>query len=196
MEVVSIKLEFPALISLAKIDDKEHYQIRPLFFGYTTVAHRRFEGAMSKFRASLQKYLKGYELKGDTLDELNWFRFNPKVEYKVYNLTIPILGRQFQQGLFGIALFELQNIIFACVPHLNNFMFIAKKDKKGQINLIEQAPKRIGAVLKRLKERNPDEYNFSNYTSSSKEFITTLELTSSIKNMDFGFEKKINHFLL
>jgi len=187
---VPFNLEFPALVSLVRREGKEQYESVPLFFNLTMQAHPRFEGSISKLKTYLQKIVKGFVLERDTADEMIWFRFNPTIDYQIFNLNVPLPGKKNQQGRFGIALFEVRNILFANLPHLGGFTYIIEKDKKSRFQLEQQATKIISLLLKRFQANDPNNFNFDTYTSPEKEFITTIEVQIQVEHDNFSFAKK------
>ena len=194
MDIVPLNLKFPIHVSLINVDGKEVYQLKPLFFSYTTIVHRRFESAMSKFRSALQNTFKDWEMDFDSFDEVQWFMLHPKIDFKVLDLTIPLKGRLTKNGKFGVALFEMHHLTFACLPLFQNFIFIVKKNERGKYDIAEQAAHSIGKLLPFFQEEEGDAYDFSNYLSTSKEFITDIESTVQINLRGFGFEKPNNRF--
>lgn len=184
---VQLNLEFPALVSLIKNEVKEQYQSTPLFFSFSSYAHPRFEGSVSKMKSAIQNAVKGYILESDTLDDLIWFRFNPTIDYQIFNLTIPIPGKKDQQGRFGIAFFELHNITFASLPHFNGTMYVVEKNKKNRFNLEQQATKVISQLLKKYHSNEPSEFDFNHYTSPEKEFVTSVEIPIQAVHDNYSF---------
>jgi ATP-dependent Clp protease ATP-binding subunit ClpC len=184
---VQLNLEFPALVSLVKNEEKEQYQSTPLFFSFSSYAHPRFEGSISKMKSAIQNAVKGYVLESVTLDDIIWFRFNPTIDYQIFNLTIPIPGKKDQQGRFGIAFFELHNITFASLPHFNGTMYVVEKNKKSRFHLEQQATKVISQLLKKYQSNEPSEFDFDHYTSPEKEFVTSVEIPIQTVHDKFSF---------
>jgi ATP-dependent Clp protease ATP-binding subunit ClpC len=184
---VPINLEFPALVSLVKNEEKEQYQSTPLFFSFISYLHPRFEGSVSKMKSAIQNVVKGYILEDDTLDDLIWFRFNPTVDYQIFNLTIPIPGKKDQLGRFGVAFFELNNITFASLPHFNGAMYVVEKSTKSRSSLEKQATKVISQLLKKYQANDPTDFDFNNYLSPEKEFVTSVEIPIQAVHDDFSF---------
>ncbi len=184
---IPLNLEFPALVSLVKNEGKEQYQSTPLFFSFTSYVHPRFEGSVSKMKSAIQNVVKGYVLESDTLDDLIWFRFNPTIDFQIFNLTIPIPGKKDQDGRFGIAFFELNKITFASLPHFNGAMYIVENNKKNRFNLEKQATKVISQLLKKYQANDPSDFDFNDYTSPEKEFVTSVEIPIQAVHDDFSF---------
>lgn len=189
---IPINLEFPALVSLVRNEGKEQYQSTPLFFSFSSYLHPRFEGSISKMKSAIQNAVKGYVLESDTIDDLIWFRFNPTIDYQIFNLSIPMPGKKDQTGRFGVAFFELQNITFASLPHFNGAMYIVEKNKKSRFNLEKQATKIISQLLIKYQTNTPNEFDFENYTSPEKEFVTSIEIPIQAMHDDFSFISRNN----
>ena len=143
MPLTKVNIEFPIHVSHIKVDGKEQYQIRPLFFDLFSVVDRRFETALNRFQQILQKQYKGIELNDGTIDRLNWFRFSPKVIFNIYDLEIPLKQKQTFKGKYGVVTFEIKGINIACLPRMNCFMFILNKDYKGRYNVQAQTIKAV-----------------------------------------------------
>lgn len=189
---IPINLEFPALVSLIRNEGKEQYQSTPLFFSFSNYLHPRFEGSISKMKSAIQNAVKGYVLESDTIDDLIWFRFNPTIDYQIFNLSIPMPGKKDQVGRFGIAFFELQDITFASLPHFNGAMYVVEKNKKNRFNLEKQATKIISQLLLKYQTNAPNEFEFENYTSPEKEFVTSIEIPIQAIHDDFSFISQKN----
>lgn len=194
MDITPLDFKFPVHVSLAKVEGKEIYHLKPLFFAYSTMAHRRFEGAMSKIKSSILNTFKGWTLDYDSFDEVLWMIFHPKIDFQVLHLTVPLKGRLTKTGKFGIAVFNVRNHTFACLPKFQNFIFMVSKNEKNKFNLEEQAAPIIGKLLQRYQEEDIESYDFSNYTSTSKEFITEVEVTVQIGHEKYGFQPPANSF--
>ena len=115
-------------------------------------------------------------MSGETLDRLNWFRFSPKVDFKIYELFIPIKQKRIFKGNYGIAVFEIKGLKIACLPRMHSFMFILEKNEKGKYDLKGQATKVIKNLMKNYEEYEGDAFDIKNYTSLKKEFVNSLSL--------------------
>ncbi|MEM6965017.1 MAG: AAA family ATPase [Bacteroidota bacterium] len=187
MTAIPIQLEFPLHVSQIKVDGQDQYLIKPLFFSHTSIVHRRFDSALSRMKVAIQGVWKGVELDRDTITQLYWFKFNPKIDYRVYDLEIPLKGKNFRTGKFGIALFEIQNLTIACLPHFKSFMFMIEKNERGKIDIKTLAPPIISKLLKLYEAQDPEDFNFENFVSSPKEFTTIIKIKIQGKNLPFGF---------
>ena len=192
MPLTKVKIEFPIHVSNIKVDGKNQYQIKPLFFDLFSVVDRRFETALNRFQQILQKQYKGLELNSETLDKLNWFRFSPKVDFNVYDLEIPLGKKQDFKGQYGIATFKIKGIKIACLPRMNCFMFILAKDYRGKYNIQEQAVGVIKRLMVRYKDYEGEEYDIKNYTSTKKEFVNSFTSQFYVKpsELKFASQKK------
>ena len=94
---------------------------------------------MSRIRSSVLKTFKGWSLDYDSFDEVLWLMFHPKVDFQLLTLTIPLKGRLTKTGKFGIAIFNIRHLTFACLPKFKNFIFMVNKNEKNKFNISEQA---------------------------------------------------------
>jgi len=101
-----ITMDVPVLVRQLKIEGKLNYQIRPLFFSYPTVTHRRYEKVEEAFRKEMKYYFQNFQLTRQTLPSYLWFRFNPGLKFNVKHIEFS-LGKQYIRGDFGYAVFEL-----------------------------------------------------------------------------------------
>jgi len=135
MSSVPIKINFPVHISQVKAEGKIQFQARPLFFRHSNIIHTRYDAAIRKLANSIQNGLQGTDIDTGTIKEINWLRFLPKIDFQVYDLTIPLKGKKTKNGKFALAIFELQNLKIGCLPKFDNFMFVFKKNEKGKIDI-------------------------------------------------------------
>lgn len=187
-----VALTIPVLVQDVVIEEKPHYYIRPLFLSYPIATNHRFELAVNQFKKEVKNYFKGYILDRQSADRLLWYLFNPETQYKQFSLRFNI-GKQFIEGIFGVAYFELNNFLFVCLPKLANFMFIATKDKNGKINLEEQVEKVAQKKLREIRDENQSEFDPKIYFSSKKDFFTTIKVNINIGNTGFKFEQTSDH---
>lgn len=186
MKSVPINLEVPIYVSSITVSGKPQFRLKPLLFNYITVDHKRFESAMSRMRQSVQNSFKGISINRDTMDHLNWFMFNPKVSSKVYHLDVIVKKKKYT-GKFAVATFETNGIEFGVLPKFNNFIFILEENDSGKYDIKTQANQVIEKLLERYLNESPDSFNFHEYISTSKEFITALDVGIQVKFEDFGF---------
>ena len=187
MSLAKVNIEFPIHVSNVKVDGKDQYQIKPLFFDLFSVVERRFETALHRFEHILQKQYKGIELSNETMDRLNWFKFAPKVDFQIHELYIPLKQKQFFKGNYGIAVFEIKGLKVACLPSMHSFMFILEKDKKGRVHLKDQATKVIKELMENYKDYEGDAFDLKNYTSFRKEFINNIQSHLYVQTRDLKF---------
>ena len=80
----------PTLVQTTLIDEKEHYQIRPLFLHAPMVVHRRFSGAESKFKKELKTHFKRFRIHRDNANQLLWFFFHPELNFKTKRFAFTV----------------------------------------------------------------------------------------------------------
>ena len=187
MPTTKVKIEFPIHVSHVKVNGQNQYQIKPLFFELFAILNRRFEFAINKFQKTLKYQYSDIELDRDSLSKLNWFRFSPEINFKIYDLLIPLKRKQFFKGKYGIAVFELQGHYIACLPQMHSFMFLLEKNEKGKINVEEQATKVIQKLMERYRDYEGDEFDINNYTSTRKEFVNSFQSFLYVKPRELKF---------
>lgn len=183
-----VNLNIPTLVQDIKVEEKPHYYLRPLFIGFPVAIHRRFDFAMSQFQKEIKGFFKGYSVNRQNLDQLLWFMFNPDLTYKQYFFEFN-LGSQFVEGNFAVVSFQMQNLVFICLPNLDNYMFIGVQDKYGEVDVASQAEQAIRKLLRILKEDEGSDFQAENYFSTKKEFVTNVAVNVNIGFAPFKFEQ-------
>lgn len=182
----SIPIDLPVLVQNIAVEGVKQYYLKPLFLSYPIVTHRRYERAVAKFQSELRHMFKGFQVSRANMDELLWYRFNPKVEYKAYPMTFTV-NKSFVKGSFGIAHFMLQDLCFVCLPAFNNYIFIAEKNEYDRYDIPTQAEKVIKSFF---KEEVQDEGFFEPeaYFSDKNEFVSYVQVQLSVTAAPFPFE--------
>jgi ATP-dependent Clp protease ATP-binding subunit ClpC len=188
-----VSLKFPVLVKSIDIDDKPHYHLRPLFISHPIVNHQRFKSAMSKLRSEIKHYFRGFILNQGNAEYLQWYMFNPSIEYKQFTLDLN-LGKTFVSGNFGVVYFKVKNLPVVFLPNVKQFMFIPETDEQGHIHLEEQVRKVVLRLLKEEKAAFKDDFTIEHYLSDKKEFVTEFDTSLNISHSDFKFKQKDQNF--
>ncbi|MFT6357720.1 MAG: ATP-dependent Clp protease ATP-binding subunit ClpC, partial [Saprospiraceae bacterium] len=186
MPIVTINI--PTLIKNAPIDNVEHYHLRPLFFNHPIATHRRFSTAETKYKTELKNYFRGYNFERANSHQLLWYLFSPEIEYKIYDFKFTV-SKQFMEGHFGVANFELKGQTFISLPGFFNYMFIGKKDEFGEVDVKKEAEGAIKYLIKSYKKEEKSGFDITRFYSDKKEFVKTVTHEVRINNGKFGFEK-------
>ncbi len=184
-----VNFNIPVLVQNKQIDKRSIYAIRPLFSNYPVITNRRFEKVEIDFKKAIRKSLNNYKLNRNNLDNLLWYLFNPDVQYKILKLTIPT-GKQFVKGPFGVAIFELQDKLFICLPAFDNYIFFIKENRINNSDLEKQVTDVITQLFRNLKNNNDNEFDPSTYFAESGEFITHISVGLNIHSGKFNFEQE------
>jgi ATP-dependent Clp protease ATP-binding subunit ClpC len=183
----SVKINFPILVQNIEVDNVKQYYLKPLFLPYPIVTHRRYERAISKMQNEVRQILKNYNLNRETLPGLMWYRFSPNLKYELIPMEFSV-GKGYIKGKFGVAHFELEGLMYACLPAFNYFFFIVKKDEKGKYTVAEQAQKVIETFMRQARKDNlvidPEDYY-----AQKGEFVSHIDLTLKLTPSKFKFEE-------
>jgi ATP-dependent Clp protease ATP-binding subunit ClpC len=182
-----VKLSIPAIVKEQKIDQRSQYYIRPVFVGYPIAINHRYEQAISIFQKEVKNRFKGFSLSRNNAVHLQWYLFRPELTYKVLSLDLKV-GSQFIKGLFGMALFEVQNKLFLHFPDLNYTMMCREQNPQA-LKLEEEARRGVQFVLKGIKESEGHEFEPEQYFSGKRDFLIDIPLTVNIGFEPFQFEK-------
>ncbi|HMQ49656.1 MAG TPA: AAA family ATPase [Saprospiraceae bacterium] len=177
------KLSIPTLVTTTSQGQKNDFFIRPLFFPMPFVGHWRYESALVQFKKEIRQYFKGFVLNKSNKDMLLWLLFRPALHYELLSCSFS-LGRQYVNGLFGVASFELSGHTFLFFPAINNYMFIAEKGASMAIVV----PKTLQKLLKDMRDSMGESFVVERYFSPKKEFVTYVNLNVNLGETDFQFD--------
>lgn len=183
-----VNFNIPVLVQNKKINKQSTFVLRPLFLNFPVVNARRFEQAVTHFKKEIRRNLNNYLVDHETLDGLLSYLFNPDLEYLKLELTIPF-GKSTITGTFSVAVFELQDKTFACLPAFQNYFFMAKKEKKRENNFEQSTINVIEVLFKNYREQLGNDFYPEDYFSDSREFITNVQLSLNIRSGKFAFEE-------
>jgi len=181
-----VHIQLPVLVQNVQVEGKQQYLVRPLFRNYPVATHLRFDKALSKFKGELTRQFKGFQVDRDNVDELLWYKFNPKYNFKIYKIETTI-GKQFVKGSFAAADFELRDTRFVILPSLNH-IFIAEKNEKGKYDIKANVERAIEKFTRRRKKHD-DEFDIMGFVATKGEFITEVECSVNITYKSFPFEQ-------
>ncbi|HHH49522.1 MAG TPA: ATP-dependent Clp protease ATP-binding subunit, partial [Saprospiraceae bacterium] len=180
----------PVIVRYLVTKGAANYQIRPLFVPYPISTHRRFEQAMSDFQRKIKRMFRNFELNRTNLNSLLWYKFNPKLNYKVLQLKIH-LGKQFIKGNFAYASFDLGNHKYICLPFFESEMLMLPQHIRKKEEVIDFVKDTITKILHQKRKYSKSNIDFDIYTSHKKEFITNVDIQLNIKRDIFAFEERI-----
>ncbi len=187
-----ITMDVPIIVRQIKIEGKLNYQLRPLFFSYPTVTHRRYEKAEEAFRKEMKYYFLNFQLTRSTLPTYLWYRFHPSVDFKIKYFEFN-LGKQYIRGDFAYARFELKDKHFIFLPNFNNYMFILAKDEAGKYNLEKELHKVIEKLLRTYKKNiGGGTLDVDYYTSDKSEFKSSISCTVKVDAQNYPFETDLS----
>jgi ATP-dependent Clp protease ATP-binding subunit ClpC len=183
-----VNFNIPVLVQNKKINKQSSFVLRPLFLNYPVVNARRFEQAVTHFKKEIRRNLNNYLVNQESLDGLLSYLFNPTLEYLKLELSIP-LGKTSITGTFSVAVFDLQNKTFACLPAFQNYFFMVDKTKKKKNSFEANTIKVIEVLFKNLQDQLGADFSPNDYFSDSREFIANIQTSLNIRSGKFAFEE-------
>ncbi len=175
-----LRLKIPILVKDTKVDNQQLYYLRPLFTGHPIATNRRLELATARLRDEIKQYFKGFTVDKNNADHLLWYLFNPDIQYDIFEFNFRV-GEVWVAGKFGVASFQLQGITFACLPEVNNYMFMAASEG-ARFNLKNRTEQVLKRLLPMLKKDQPEDFEIERYYAGGREFVTHIEV-----NVNIGF---------
>ncbi len=185
-------MDVPVIVQQVKIEGKLHYQIRPLFFSFPIVTHRRFEKAESTFKQELKYYFQNFTLTRPNLPNYLWFRFHPELKYVLKQFEFNI-GKQYVKGLFSYVVFELKNKKYIFLPNFNNYMFQVQKNENGKYNIEKEASRVIEKTLSNYKKWDGgNQLDMDHYYANKTEFKSSIKTTIKLGEQKYPFEQDLS----
>ncbi|MCB0608002.1 MAG: ATP-dependent Clp protease ATP-binding subunit [Lewinellaceae bacterium] len=190
--MAQIKLKIPVLVQDVRVENRPQYYIRPVFLAYPVASHPRYEQAVAQFQREIRQIFKGFSLNRKNLEQLLWLQFHPEDLHYSQVQCEGKVGKEFYSGPFGVISFSRNNLGFACMPSLANFMFMTDPDK-GAIE--KQAQSVVQILLKKFRneEDEDDQLEISASYAGKREFITAIEVSVRITHSPFSFEADFDH---
>lgn len=178
------KLYFPVLVQHVSVEGGAHYAVRPLFLPQPLIINRQYEQAMSLFRKEVRQLFKGFILQQNNSELLLWLMFHPAIQQEQHRVTATIGGKEVN-GPFNVILFSVQQLLFACLPALQNYMFIIDPDNDKSTQIAKAVKKALSA----LKEEEDDGFQPETYYAKKKEWISSVSMTIRIQDLPFKFNR-------
>ncbi len=186
-----VKLNIPVLVQNRPIDGQLGYHLSPVFAPYPVVTHRRFDQAIGLFKREVKSQLQEFTISRQNAEQLQWYQFHPEIQLNQISVNF-YLGRQLIKGKITVAVFDLKNLTFICLPAFQYFMAIANRDSKGRLNIAKQTEEIVLQLFRGYKQEDPSEFQPENYFATKGEFITTINLNVNINQGEFSFEAEAN----
>ncbi len=183
-----VHFNIPVIVQNTELNGRSNFVLRPLFLSHPVATDRRFEQAVTYFKKEIRRHLNNYHLERENLDYLLWFHFNPKLDFRQFQLTIPI-GKQYYRGRFAACIFQLKDKTFISLPQFDNFIFLSAKEQPKSQDLEEELSNVISHLLRNIKNEQGSDFNFDNYCSEGDEFITRIKISLNVLPSSFSFEE-------
>lgn len=178
--MVQLDLKVPTLVSHVVVNEKPHFQLRPLFFSYPHITDRRFHQATDLYKKEIRQHFKHFELSRSLSPQLLWFLFDPpttlhrpQVEFK--------MGRNLVRGRFLVIDFTINSLKVVYLPLLNNMMYIEDASPETSELDSNKLEKAIRKQLKKEKDRLGDDFDLINYYSDNRDFLSIIPLRLEVK---------------
>lgn len=183
-----ITMDVPVIVKQLKIEGKLNYIIRPLFFSYPTVSHRRYEKAEEAFRKEMKYYFQNFKLTRLALSNYLWFRFHPELKYQIEHFEFD-LGKQYIRGEFSYAHFDLKGKRFIFLPNFNNYMFMLAKNEHGKYDMKLELQRVMTALFRTYKKNlGAGTLEIEEYVSNKTEFKSLINCTVKVEAQKYPFE--------
>lgn len=182
----TVSLEFPVLV----IPSKQGYHLRPLFLDNPYATAKRFRDAVDLLSKEVHRRFRGFETKRETIDELLWFAFNPKVQLELIKLCFA-LGPYMVFGDFAVVRFYLKGDQYICLPAFDNFFAITSHKFTEHGSFIEQLTKIVHNRLQERRKIDPNDFSPNDYYATGGEFIMNLSVQANVKRAKFPFEEQL-----
>ncbi|GAB5550870.1 MAG: hypothetical protein Sapg2KO_04610 [Saprospiraceae bacterium] len=192
--MVQLDLKVPTLVSHVMVNNKPHFNLRPLFLPNPQITDRRYQSAKDVYKKEIRQYFKYYELNKAESPQLLWFLFNPETHIERRPAEFK-MGKILIKGAFLLVRFIVNDLKIVCLPQLNNMMYIEGSAKTPNGFNEIKFEKALKKHLKKEKERLGDDFNHQHYYSNNKDFLTTVPLRLEIKGAAISYaEKADNNF--
>jgi len=177
-----LHLEFPVLVCPGR-----KYTVRPLFHLRAQHSSRRVKKALAAMSKEIRKDFGTVRPDRSVLDSLLWFRFNPKLTFRVRHLEFES-GQRIVRGWFSVAHFDLGGHRIVFLPSVENYWFVAERDEKGKYRLEDQLTKVLQAKFRSLRREMGSKFSPDEYMSNRNEFVTSTRVTIPVERARFPFE--------
>ncbi|MEK8015367.1 MAG: AAA family ATPase [Candidatus Parabeggiatoa sp.] len=183
----TVPLEFPILVT----PSKKGYHLRPLFSDTPCRTAKRFRDAVELLIKDVRRQFQAFETSRETIDELLWFAFNPKLKFEIKKLCFS-LGSYMIFGDFAVVRFFLKNHQIIFLPEFNNFFAIVSDNLFEYGSFAEQLNSIIYDRLQEDRKNDPNNFKPNGYYATGSEFVTNVSLQVTVKQAKFPFEEKID----
>ncbi|RKZ64149.1 MAG: hypothetical protein DRQ99_15895 [Candidatus Parabeggiatoa sp. nov. 3] len=183
----TVPLEFPILVT----PSKKGYHLRPLFSDTPSRTAKRFRDAVELLIKDVRREFQAFETSRETIDELLWFAFNPKLKFEIKKLCFS-LGTYMIFGDFAIVRFSLKNHQVVFLPQFKNFFAIVSDNLFEYGSFTEQLNSIIYDRLQVERKNDPNDFKPTRYYATGSEFVTNISLQVTVKQAKFPFEEKAN----
>ena len=180
----NLKVTIPLLV----IPEEKKYRISPLFTGKPSIVVERLDQGMRAIKKEIKYFLTIFEFSRKNADALLWLIFNAPYELTQEMLYIPA-GKTGMSGNMLYITYRVREFTFVLLPDFDHYHFMA--DSSTPIR--DQVGKVMGALIKAHKKSlsHKEIFEFGEFVSKNKTFITTMEMNITVRLGDFSFMKRV-----
>lgn len=164
------------------------FTARPLFLPFPSVHHDKFEKALALFKSRIAEQFKGFRLHRRNLEVVIWYQFAPAYEYRQYSFKYTV-KHSTVSGTFSVVSFRLADKTFLSFPGFDNYMVMVKEGEDRKNDIKREAEEIIHKLLVREYQKDPGDFEPSNYTSPRREFVTDVTQEIYISEGPFKFSQ-------
>ena len=186
--MVQQDLVFPTLVRQVNLNEKPHFQVRPLFVPAPLITHQRYQSALTQLKKEVQNAFKYHQLDRQNAAHLQWFMFRPQITPGELNLQFN-LGRHLINGSFSFFRFRVKNWPILFLPTLNNLLLI--DDNPGERERRQHLTSIIQTFLKGEKKVYDDQFSPEQYYSNRKDFLTEVQVKINIQQGANKYDQRV-----
>jgi ATP-dependent Clp protease ATP-binding subunit ClpC len=176
-----LHLNIPVLIQ----QSGSTFTARPLFLPFPAVQHDKFEKAIALFKSRISEQFKGFRLHRGNIEIVFWYQFAPLYELRHFSFKFQI-KQTTVNGSFSVVHFDMAGKTFLSFPGFENYMAMAGEDKAG---IMEEAERIIHKLLLREYQKNPEQFDPSQFLAPKREFVTDISQEVYIAEGPFKFRQ-------
>lgn len=185
--MVQLELTFPTWVQQVSLQDKPHFQLRPLFVPFPQVTNQRYQSALTQLKKEVQNAFKYPELDRNSINHLQWFMFRPELQMERVRFQFN-LGKHAIDGAFMIIRFKVRGLACLYLPACDHMMLIERGTSSADRR--EQLQEAIKKYFKQERDLLSDEFNPQQYYAGRKDFLTDTSVKVSVSFVPNTFERQ------
>ncbi|MBX2800889.1 MAG: AAA family ATPase [Myxococcales bacterium] len=186
---MGVHVEFPVFVTSASDRRPQHkYQVQSVFVPDVVGRGRTFDRAMRECAKATRRRFQDVAAERATVRPLQWMAFNPELRVRKVELTLREHGGHQSPLTVTVALFEVGEQPFACVPRFHGQVVRLPTDTKWpeQVSFLERA---LALLLKQMRqELDPEPVRLAPFAVHKGDFVTSLAVTLPVTRGRFHFD--------